>query len=62
MKYFFTEIKKLLIKSFIMYKSSKRWDKMSEEEKNFTEAKDVYYEVAEEVNNSLKMFCNYKYL
>jgi len=45
-----------------MYKSSKRWDKMSEEEKNFTEAKDVYYEVAEEVNNSLKMFCNYKYL
>ncbi len=42
-------IKDCLVKILITYKASKKWNKMSDEEKNLTEAKDIYYEVAEKI-------------
>jgi len=57
MKNFFIEMaKECLFKTIVMYESTKKWDKMSDEAKNYVEAKDVYYDVADEVRKKLKFF------
>lgn len=53
-KFFFEMIKSNILKTIIMYKASKKWNKMSDEAKNYIEAKDVYYDVAEEVRRKFK--------